>query len=199
MELGYSQNPGLLQKHDLRVYSYFRIPVLLAFKNKAMSSWEIDLGANASLFSAGRFSTIADIRFFLMRHHQALGTFLPVGIHLHLTPAYHFLKGYLGFQIGWNQTVVTHISHSDYVKNTFADLTADDHLSIKNHPEDGWYGNMGSHLCFGLENGWEVGSRLFLLGDLGLILFSSPYSGMFNAMSMGQVPIYFNIRLFYKI
>lgn len=199
MELGYAQSPGTHQEKDLQIYARFSFPLLLTRKGNSFDSWELNLGANAELVTVGQFGTIADIRFFLIHHHQILGTFMPLGFNLRLTPAYHFQNGYLGFQINWNQTIATHISHAQHVKHTFADLNIADKNSMDIHPRDGWYGSIGSHVGFGIESGWVTGSRFFLYGDLGIINFSSPYTGLFDAMMMGQVPFYGNLRLFYKM
>lgn len=199
MELGYRRSPGILQDKDLQIYARFSFPLFLALKDKAFDSWELKLGANAELMTTGRFGTLADIHFFLLHHHQILGTFIPLGFNLRLTPAYHFHSGYLGFQINWNQTIVTHISHSQYVKDTFADLNPADKNYLNIHPKDGWYGSTGAHVGFGIESYWQVGSRCSLYGDLGITKFSSPYTGLFDAMMMGQVPFYGNLRLYYNL
>lgn len=199
MELGYAQNPGIQQEKDMRIYLCLSFPLLLAAKDKSFDSWEIKLGANLELFTTDKFGTIGDIQFFLMHHHQILGTFMPLGINLRLTPSYHFSGGYLGFQVNWNQTIATHISHSNYVKNTFTDLNVADKNLMDIHPRDGWYSSTGSHFGFGIESGWKINQRISLYGDLGIIKFSSPYTGLFDAMMMGQVPFYGDLRLFYKI
>ncbi len=199
MALGYAQSPSILPEKDLQVYTRFSFPLLLAAKNRSFDSWEVALGANAGLFTTGKFGTIADIRVFLLHHNQVLGTFMPLGINLRLTPAYYFSGGYLGFQINWNQTIAAHISHSQYVKNTFSDLYSVNKKLMDFRPEDGWYGRTGSHVSIGIEGSRAMGSRYLLYGDLGTIKFSSPYTGIFDAMMMGQVPFFANVRLYYKM
>lgn len=199
MELGYAQNPNILPEKDLQVYARFSFPLLLAVKERSFDSWEVALGANAELFTTGKFGAIGDIQFFLMHHHQILGNFMSLGINVRLTPCYRFAKGYLGFQVNWNQTIATHISHSRYVKDTFTNLNIFDKNLLDIHPQNGWYGDTGSHISFGIEGGVDMSQRLFLYGDLGIIKFSSPYTGMFDAMMMGQVPFYGDLCLFYKL
>lgn len=199
MDLGYAQNPGILAEKNFRIYVRFSFPLLQSIKDQSFDTWEIKTGINSELFRNKNFGTIGDIQLYLIHHNQVLGYFMPLGINVRLTPCYHFSKGYLGIQMNWNQTIAAHISHSRYVKDTFENLSGFDKILLDIDPKDGWYSNTGSHLCFGLESVWKVGSRFFLYGDLGIIKFSSPYTGFFDAMMMGQVPFYGKGRLFYKM
>ena len=197
MELGYAQNPGFLKENNLLVYVRFSIPLLLTYQDRSFDSWEIKTGVQSELFRKSNWGAIGGIQLFLIRHHQILGNFFPLGVNIRLTPGYHFPRGFLGFQINWNQTIATHISHSQYVKDTFTNLSIYDKILIDIHPKDGWYGATGSHFSFGLEGRWDMSRRISLYGDLGIIQFSSPYTGLFDAMMMGQVPIFLNMQLFY--
>lgn len=196
MELGYSRNPGIAKLKDLQVYARFSLPLLLTIRDRSLDSWEIDLGVNSGLIGSDRLGIIADLRFLLLHHDQVLGTFIPIGIDLSLTPAFRFQKGYVGPQLRWNQIIATHISHSEYVKNTFNGLNTSE-KDIQ--PQDGWYGSTGSYLGFGIEGGRNIGSRSFIHADLGIIQFTSPYTGLVDAMSMGQVPLYLDLRFHYKL
>ena len=198
MELGYAQQPGFLRKKDVQLYVRFSIPLLMAVKDRSTDTWEIKLGARSELFKKSKFGLLGDVQLFMMHHHQILGEFLPLGINARLTPCYHLTKGYLGFQVNWNQIMTTHISHSQYVKETFEDLSAFDKTQLNTHPKDGWYGDTGSHFRFGLEGAWELNRQFTFYGDLGIINFSSPYTGLFDAMMMGQAPFFGNLRLYYK-
>ena len=199
MELGYAQQPGFLKGKNLQLYVRFSIPLLLAAKDKSTDTWEIKLGARSKLFKKNNFGLLGDVQLFMMHHQQILGNFMPLGMNARLTPCYHFSKGYLGFQVNWNQILATHISHSSYVKNTFKNISAADETQLNIYPKDGWYGATGSFFSFGLESAWELGRQFTFYGDLGIINFSSPYTGLFDAMMMGQVPFYGNLRLLYKM
>ena len=199
MELGYAHNPGILKEKNLQFYVRFSIPLLRTVKDRAFDTWEIKIGARSELFNKNNVGTFGDIQLFLMHHHQILGEYIPLGMNVRFTPCYHFSEGYLGFQVNWNQIMATHISHSSYVKDTFENISVSDETLLNIHPKDGWYGDTGSHFSFGLEGAWELSRQFTFYGNLGLIKFSSPYSGLFDAMMMGQVPFYGNFRLFYKI
>jgi hypothetical protein len=199
MDLGYSQNPGILKQSDLQVYARISVPIVLSIKDKSLDSWRFTLGINSGWQGVGRLGLITDVRCYVMHHKQVLGTFVPLGMKLTLTPAYKCPKGYLGFQFRWDQNLITHIAHSDYVKNTFTSITLSDNQLLDMHPEDGWYRSSGSHLGFGIEGGRTFGERSLVVVDLGILKFKSPYTGMLDAMSIGQVPLYLDMRLHYKI
>ncbi len=199
VEVGYMQNPGILAEKDFHIYIRFSFPLLLVVKDKSFDTWEIKVGANSQLFRKGNFGTLVDLQLYLMHHEQILGTFMPVGYNICITPVHYFTKGYLGLQINWNQTITTHISHSQYVKDTFSNLNILNKMLRYNSPQNGWYNDTGSHFGFGIEGGAELGDLFFLYGDFGMLKFSSPYTNMFDAMMMGQVPFYGNLRLTYKL
>jgi len=199
MELCYVQNLGIFQEKNLQIYGRVGFPLLMIVKNHSFDSWKIELGASTELVTTNKFIIIADTYLFLLHHEQVLGNFTPVGVNLCLTPAYHFTRGTLGFQVRWNQTLTTYISHSNYVKNTFTALSTLDNSKMIIHPRNGWYGFTGSHLDFGIEGCLAMGSRYMLSIDLGLVNYLSPYTGIFDGMMMGQVPFYLEVRLFYKL
>jgi len=199
LELGYAQNPGILQEKDLRVYVRCTIPILLASKNKSLQTWEVNLGANTTLLETVKFRMTGDVQCYLMHHRQVLGKFVPLGFVISLTPSYQFSKGYLGLQIHWDQTVATHISHSSYVQETFDNLSLYDGVQTDSQATDGWFGFTGSHFGMGVEGGREIGSRLFLYGDLGIVMFTSPFTGLLDAMMFGQVPVFGELRLMYAL
>lgn len=198
-ELGYEQKPGILREKDLSIYLRFSFPLLLTVRDRSFDTWEVKLGMNSKLFIVNEFGVIGDINFFLIHHNEILGEFIPLGVNLRITPSYSFDGGYIGLQLNWNQIIATHISHSQYVKESFENLNSIDNEILNIHPKDGWYTFTGSHLGFGIEGGWDVSQRFFLYGDIGIIKFSSLYSGMFDAMMMGQVPFYGNLRVLYKL
>jgi len=199
LELGYAQNPGKFQKKNWQVYGRVGLPLLLMIKDHSLDSWKIELGAHTELVSLNKFSLMTDSYLFLIHHNQILGVFTPVGVNLSLMPAYPFKQGYLGIQVRWNQTVATHISHSNYVKNTFAGLSTLDNRIMNIHPENGWYGFTGSHLDFGIGGIRTLGSKCMLSAELGVVDYLSPYTGFFDALMMGQVPFYLEMRFFYKL
>lgn len=199
LELGYSQPFQVFENKPWHFYARFGVPVLLSAKDRSIDTWELKTGVTVTLFDKNRFCMKSDWQVFLMHHKQVLGTFLPLGINLRLTPCAQFQKGYLGFQMNYHQTIATHITHSQYVKETFNDLAGYDKIMIDIHPKDGWYSGTGSFVSFGLEGGRRINQQLYLYGDFGIIRFSSPFTGMFDAMMMGQVPFYATLRLVMRI
>lgn len=199
IELEYAENPGILQKNNFHMYTRVSFPVLLAIKDESFDTWQLKAGIRSDLFADKKLGAIGDIRLFMMHHDQVLGSFIPLGVNIQLTPCCYFAKGYLGIQFTWNRVIATHISHSRYVDNTFTDITDASGREILLHPQGGWYGSTGSHVSIGIENRWDLGSKFSLYGDVGIMKFSSPYTGMFDAMMMGQVPFYGHLRLYYTL
>jgi len=199
LETGYSRNTGISTNHDIQLYLRLSLPLLLNIRADGLKGWEIKVGANYQLPRKGRFGLIGDMQLYMIRHRQVLGTFLPIGIKLRITPAYYFSKSYLGFQVTWNQTIATRILHSRHVNATFQNIPTSDNIRQNSSPRDGWYTGTGSQWKFGLEGEWDSGRRVLLFGEIGVIQFSSPYTDMFDAMMLGQVPFYMTMRMHYKL
>jgi len=189
----------MLNNKELLVYGEVSFPILLNFKDNSFDTWKIEAGASAELYQIKKFGLRTKVDFFFLRHEQVLGTFTPFGFDLQLSPVYHFKKSYLGLQMKWHQVIATHIAHSEYVASAYDEIYDKNGEIIQASPVDGWYGNTGSSFNIGIEWFKPLTTTLNLSLDLGLIFFSSPYTGLVDAMMIGQVPLYANLVLSYKL
>ncbi len=191
--------PEFLDNKGLLVYGEFSFPILLNLKDKTFDTWKIVAGASSELYRIQKFGLRTRVDLFFLRHKQVLGTFTPLGIDLQLSPACHFKKSYLGLQMRWHHAIATHITHSKYAESAFDEIYDKNGKIIQADPKDGWYGNTGSSFNIGIEWFKPLTTTLNLSLDLGLIFFSSPYTGLVDAMMIGQVPLYANLILSYKL
>ncbi len=198
LELGYHQ-PVTMFSLPSCYYVKLNVPLLSSIKQKKLDTWEIKLGTTQELYGKNRFILLSGFYLFSIKHTQSLGTFLPAGFNLTLTPAYRTKNGYLGLQTSYNQVLFTYIRHSEYVKESFREIYDADNRLLDIKPRNGFYGFTGSHLSFGLEGMHIFSGRMSICYDLGLTDYLSRYTGLFNSMMFGQVPFYANIQFNYNI
>jgi|GEM_PF-2832206 len=198
-EMGYANDIPPLKEQSAFYYVRVSIPMILTLKSKKLHAWELKAGVKSELRTWGKVSMRGDIQLYVVNHQQVLGHFIPIGANIGLTPCYKFSEGYVGLQASWNQTFATHISYSQYARNSFQYMTDANNNIMDMHPNNGWYASTGSHLNIGIEGYRQISPRIAIYGDMGLTKYSALYSGVFDAMMIGQVPFYGNFRLYYKM
>jgi hypothetical protein len=180
-------------------YFNLNVPLLSSVMQMKLDTWELEAGATLEPIRKNWFIFRTDGSLFAMKHTQQLGTFIPLGIALKLTPAYHLNKGYIGFQVMFKQVLVTHIHHSAYVREKFREIYSMDSSLSNKGPQNGFYAFTGRSLYLGIEGMFQVSSRADIYFDLGMIDYLSKYTGLLDAMMFGQIPIYTSIQLNYRI
>jgi hypothetical protein len=198
MELGYIQ-PVTILSFPSYYYVRLNVPLLSSIKQKKLDTWEVKVGTTQELYSQNKFILLTDFNLFSIKHSQSLGTFVPLGFNLKVTPAYLTKNGYIGFQTSYNQVLFTYIRHSEYVKESFREIYDVNNQLLDIKPKNGFYAFTGSHLSFGLEGMFRLSDRLKMYYDFGLRDYLSKYTGLFNAMMYGQIPFYADIQFNYKI
>lgn len=198
MEFGYN-HPMTLYSVPLCYYVKLNVPFLSSIKQKNLDTWEIKVGTAQELISQNRLIVLTDFNLFSIKHTQSLGTFVPFGFNLKVTPAYRTRNGYIGFQACYNQVLFTYIRHSEYVMERFRDIYDVNNQLLDIKPKNGFYAFTGSHLSFGLEGMCKLSGRFNMYYDFGLRDYLSKYTGLFDAMMFGHIPIYVDIQLNYKI
>lgn len=198
LELGYLQELSILSIPS-RYYIKLNVPLLSSVEQKKLDTWEIKVGVTIDLLKSKDFLFLTDVNLFSIKHTQALGTFLPFGINLKLTPAYRTKNGYIGIQAMFKQTMFTYIRHSEYVKERFSEIYDSNNNLIETQAQNGFYLFTGNHLYYGIEGMFSLSNKLDLYFDLGLIDYISKYTGFFDSMMFGQIPFYTNVQLNYLI
>jgi len=194
LELGYIQESSI---SGIPSYYYINlnIPVLSSIKQKKLDTWELKTGANLELIMQNRLVVRTDFNLFTIRHTQSLGTFMPLGFNLKITPARVTKKGYIGFQTIFKQVLFTHITHSDYIKERFDEIYDSDNNLMELEPQNGFYLFTGNQLYYGIEGTFKISDNLDIYFDLGLIHYFSKYTGFLDSMMFGQIPFYMNLQL----
>jgi hypothetical protein len=194
----YFSNQGCMS-HNHRSGSYVgvELPVLISFNGEKNRAYKFFTGYRYGILGRGRFVLDGDISFFLMHHSSVLGNFIPVGYDMGLYPGIIINKSYLGLIVSWHSAVATHISHSEYSRECFNDIQNAGQLN--NGPEDGWYANTASTMTYGLEYFTPLGSKLSIDLKAGLVDHISEYTGMLDAMMIGQIPFSFSVNLIYGL
>lgn len=198
LDLGYLQEASI---SNLPSYYYIKlnIPLLSSVAQKKLDTWEINAGARLDLFGRKRMTVLTDFSLFSIRHKQSLGTFLPFGFKLKLSPACRIKNGYIGIQCMYKQTLFTYIKHSEYVKERFNEIYDSNNKIMEIQPQNGLYLFTGNHLYYGIEGMFQLSNKLDMYFDLGMINYISQYTGLFDSMMFGQIPLYTNIRLNYEL
>jgi len=197
-EFGYNHFATISTK-NVFFYAKLNIPLMLSVKQKKIDTWELKFGAASEIYEFNKFLLITDFNLFTIRHKQDLGTFLPIGFNLRLTPSLKTKNGYWGFQIKYNQTITTYIKHSDIVKERFNDLTDKNGQPLNLEPENGFYSFTGNSINYGIETKFNLSEKMNIYFDIGITQFLSKYTKGFDAMMFGQVPFYMDLQLNHKI
>jgi len=198
LEFGYLHGSNIAD-NSILYYARINIPIFLSLKQKRLDTWEIKFGAEATVVDNDKFLLLSDLNVFILRHKQILGTFLPIGFNIKITPAYKMKNGYLGFQAIFNQVCATYINHSDYIKDTFNDITTSTNQLYSTEPQNGFYDLTGNSLNLGLESKFKINDSLEMYFDLGMTNYLSKYTSLFDAMMFGQIPFYLDIRMDYML
>jgi hypothetical protein len=198
LEMGYTQ-PMTISSLPSCYYVKLNVPLLSSIKQKKLDTWEIKIGATLDLFDQNKFIIQSDFNLFSIKHTQSLGTFIPVGFNLKITPGYRTKNGYIGFQTSYNQVLFTYIRHSEYVKERFNEIYDVNNNPMDIKPKNGFYSFTGSHISYGIEGMFKLSNRINMYYDFGMTDYLSEYTGLFNAMMLGQIPIYADIQFNYKL
>lgn len=142
----------------------------------ATGGWIDETGWGATLSSAG----------YLARDRNRAGTMHGFGIEARAAPGYHGAGWSVAADVGWQGTLVSHIEHSDLVREAFRDR----HPGVDHGgPVDGWYGLTAQRFRFGVMGARKLGDDLSIQLAAGA-LFSRQRQGLLLSFAHGQVPVY---------
>ncbi len=198
LEIGYVRGSSLGGK-PVSMYLKFNMPLLSSCSQMKIDSWELEAGTGLAPIGQDRFILRTDLSLFAIKHTQILGDFFPLGCKLQMTPSVRTKKGYLGFQIRYQQVLCTYVDPSAYVAERFDDIYNRENQLMEMKPKSGFYPFTGSHLCLGVEGMFATSERLSLYADLGMINYLSEFTGTFDSMMFGQIPFYTHIRLKFRL
>jgi hypothetical protein len=179
------------------VYGKFELLPLLIAESSSFDTYAFYFGVNSQLLDKGKFLLVADFNVNMRTHKNVSGTFTPLGFMLKATPAIKSKNGFLGMQLKLNQTLVTKIEHSDYVKERFEDIIDGNGKDLNLSPKDGFFLSTGSFLDIGFETQFKLSRKLDMYFDIGWRQFFSPLTSGSDALMFGQLPVFTDLRVCY--
>ncbi len=198
LEFGYHHRVHLLD-HNPTLYASFNFPLFLAIRQKNLDTWETNFGITQTFSMYEKLIFVSSLNLFSGKHKQILGTFIPVGMDLKITPSLKTKSGYARFQLDYTQVLGTHITYDDLVKQSFQDILDVNGNPYLSEPTDGWYALTGNYMKYGIESLFYLTQKTALYFDLGMIQYFSKYTRGFDSMMYGQVPFYMDLQILFRI
>ncbi len=174
----------------LSAYGTVSLPLPLAISEGTLDTFEFTAGARADAPVRGPFILSGSLELGVLHHADTLGIAVPILISANLMPALRFATWHFGLDLRTTMAAATYLRHSNMVKETFRSITDGDGKSIDSSPVDGWYSPTGFSVRGGIEFAHTPGAHLGYRISTGLAWYPSPYTGMLDAMMIGQIPFY---------
>lgn len=149
----------------------------------ARGDFRVQLLATVGYQSAGGWGGACQALPYLARAVNDAGTLYGLGLELRCQPSFYRRTWLLGLDLGWQETLGTHVQHSDLARRTFDDRYPTGAGGISG-PEDGWYrftsvrfrgGFTASHAFGASWSGALAFGTLFTLQDQGVYLPLIPF------------------------
>lgn len=177
----------------ISVHGAVSVPVLLAAESGRLDTWRLEIGLDAASAIADRFEVLGGLSLYYLAQEDVLGKFSVIGAQLKLTPALHWRSGSVGLPLKLTVPLATHIRHSDVVLDTFQEMIDENGDPIDAAPADGWYAPTGLSIHAGIGGRFDLGERIALSSELGLIWYPSKHTGILDSMMIGQLPFYLDV------
>jgi len=187
--------PGKRENRGSLFHAGMQVPVLIALRGEGNHPFRIDAGYRWGGTCRDRFYMDGQLDLFLMNHSTVLGTFRPVGAEMTGSAGFQLRRSFLGVFCEWHHVLATHITHSEYSGQSFKGILPDG--SPVAAPVDGWYAHTASLIGYGIRYSTPLGGRLVLKTDIGAVSHLSEYTGMLDAMMIGQLPFMMDVQLYY--
>lgn len=182
----------------LEAYGTLSLPVLLSISDGSLDTFAMGIGTTAEFRSSGRFSLFSDLELQALVHNDILGLSVPVIFSARMIPTLRFDTWYCGLNLQASAAVATYMHHGDTVDDTFRDIADGNGEPIDTAPTDGWYGPTGFAIRGGIELAGAPGGRVGYRISTGLVWYPSAYTGMLDAMMIGQIPFYLEAGCSYR-
>jgi len=189
--------PGSRDNRASMLHAGIQVPVLLAFKGEGNHAFRLDAGYQWGGIYRERYCVDGRLDLFFMNHSAVLGTFRPVGAELNGAAGFRFRRSFLGIFCKWHHVLATHVTHSDYSKESYKEIIPGGISGFV--PMDGWFSNTASMIGYGVRYSSPVRGRMALNVDIGAVNHLSEFTGMLDAMMIGQLPFMLEMKLFYRL
>ena len=145
-----------------------------------VDDFKLRIGGQISIFERNNFIASAKIYGIFRRHQTKLVRMASFGSETAVILGYYKPKWHIAGEFGFDKSIVTHLKHSDIMKDNFPAIA------------DGWFIPSGGHFYYGIQGSKTIGNNF----DLSLRV------GMTNAQFNDKnaiMPIYTQFGLIYKI
>ncbi len=144
-----------------RQVSAFR-PILLGgdfsipFGETLLDDFKVRWGGQIEVFEYNGFSVTGKVLANFRRYENDLVRMASFGSEFALISGYYRPTWHVGFEVGFDKSIITHLKHSDVMRDyVYADI------------QDGWYIPSGGNWFYGLHGSKTVGSSTELTGRFG--------------------------------
>lgn len=194
LEAGYSTRKQLLGK-TIRPGIKAAFPLTAYIRNQSFHAFEIQAGTDYDLIKYSSLKLKSEAYISVSFHKQILGQFIPVQYRLALIPSYRFKRSSQALLLASDQNLVTHIRHSEYVKERFRGTRN----SFSESPADGFYAFTSTVLRLGWRAEFFISPELNLILEPVLLIRPASELAMFEGTKYGLVPASFKAVLVYHL
>ena len=148
--------------------------------NDLVDDFKVRIGSQISIFEKNNFIASAKIYGIFRRHQTTLVRMASFGSEMAGIIGYYKPRWHIAGELGFDKSIVTHLKHSDIMRDNFPDIT------------DGWFIPSGGHFYYGFQGSKTIGNNF----DLSLRI------GMTNAQfddKNALLPYYAQFGLIYNI
>ena len=162
-----------------------KLPMILnaefstSFGDTALDDFKTKIGAQAEVLKIGGFSTTLKAYGVFRRFENDNAQLLNFGSELSAVSGNYKSKWYVAGEFGFDKAIVTHIKHSDVLKNYYPGI------------KSGWYIPTGGNFFYGVQSGFSLGRN-----DLNLRAGTMATQ---DFKSTPTLPFYFQIGINRKI
>jgi hypothetical protein len=174
-------------KLDFYLGGSFKFPPLLVEKGVL----RLNLTQGLTHIISSNWSGLMTNDFYMANSTDRAGKILGLGFDLMGALVYKGKKNWSkGLVFGWQQTLLSHITHSEATKNTFIERYPN--ADYSKGPKDGWYKHTASRLRLGYQTGKEINKNSSIELGFGALL-SLQKQGVVLSFAHGQVPLFLSV------
>ena len=123
--------------------------------NIVLDDFKVRLGGQVELIEFGGFSITAKLYSNFRRFKNALVRTVGFGSDFSTVAGYFAPTWHAAVEFGFDKSIISHIQHSDIMKNNFPQI------------KDGWYIPLGGHYYYGIQGSKTIGETLDISLRLG--------------------------------
>lgn len=128
-----------------------KLPIVLnaeysmPFGKRTFDDFKTKIGLQAEVIKIGSFSTTVKAYGVFRRFENDNARFLNFGSDFSAVSGYYKSKWYVAGEFGFDKAIVTHIKHSDIIREYYPEI------------KNGWYIPTGGNFFYGIQSGFSFG------------------------------------------